>query len=253
MAQIPVALQLYTVRDELEKDFTGTLRKVAEMGYANVELAGFGGMSAIDLKATLDEFGLKAIGSHVGLNLLEGDGLGKTIEDHKLIGVPYIVVPWLAPERRGDKASYLQLAETLNEIGETVKQGGQQLCYHNHNFEFDQVFDGKPALEILFDETDPDLVKAELDTYWVLFAGTDPVEFLGKYPGRFPLIHIKDMDKDDRSFAPIGTGTLPLDRIVQAAPAAGAKYLVVEQDRCKGPSLDAIRTSLGNLKAKGYA
>src|SRR5579883_466717 len=157
MTQIPIALQLYTVRDELAKDFSGTLRKVAEMGYTNVELAGFGGMAAQDLKATLDEYGLKAIGSHVGLDLLEGAGLGKTIEDHKLIGVPYIVVPWLAQERRGDKAGYLRLAEILNEIGETVKQSGLQLGYHNHNFEFDEKFDGKAALDILFEETDPDL------------------------------------------------------------------------------------------------
>lgn len=253
MAQIPVALQLYTVRDEMEKDFTGTLRKVAEIGYVNVELAGYGGMAAVDLKALLDELGLKAIGSHVGIELLEGPGLAKAIEDHKVVGAPYIIVPYLAEERRKDKASYLRLAESFNEIGETVKQAGLQLCYHNHDFEFKQQFDGKPALEILLDETDPDLVKSELDTYWVLFAGADPVQFMNKYPGRFPVIHIKDMDKEDRSFAPIGTGVLPLDAIIQAAPAAGAKYLVVEQDTTKGPSLDAVRTSLNNLKARGYA
>lgn len=253
MAQTPIALQLYTVRDAMEKDFEGTLRKVAEMGYQNVELAGFGGKAAQDVKAILDEFGLKAIGSHVGLDLLEGDGLDKVIEDHKLLGIHFIVVPWLAEERRRDKAGYLRLAEVLNEVGETVKQEGLQLAYHNHDFEFKQQFDGKPGLEILFDETDPNLVQGEVDTYWVLFAGQDPIEFLGKYPGRFSLIHIKDMDKDDRSFAPIGTGTLPLDAIVQAAPAAGAKYLVVEQDTTKGPSLDAVRTSITNLKARGYA
>jgi sugar phosphate isomerase/epimerase len=237
----------------MEKDYEGTLRKVAEMGYQNVELAGFGGRAAKDVRAILDEFGLKAIGSHVGLDLLEGDGLANAIEDHKVIGCRYIVVPWLAAERRQDKAGYLRLAEVLNQVGETVKQEGLQLAYHNHNFEFDQKFDGKPALEILFDETAPELVQGEIDTYWVLFAGQDPLAFMGKYPGRFPLIHIKDMEKEDRSFAPIGTGILPLDAIVQAAPAAGAKYLIVEQDTTKGPSLDAVRISITNLKARGYA
>jgi sugar phosphate isomerase/epimerase len=253
MAQIPIALQLYTVRDELEKDFTGALRKVAEMGYTNVELAGFGGNSAKDLKAILDEFGLKAVGSHVGLDQLEGPNSSKTIEDHNLLGIPYVVIPWLPQERREDKAGYERLAGVLNEVGRKVKAAGMTLGYHNHNFEFDQKFDGKPGLAILFDETDPNLVIGELDTYWALYAGTDPVEFLNKYPGRFPLIHIKDMDQDDRSFAPIGTGVLPLDAIVQAAPAAGAKYLIVEQDQTKGPSLHAVRTSINNLRAKGYA
>ena len=253
MAQIPVALQLYTVRDELEKDFVGGLRKVAEVGYKNVELAGFGSMAPVELKSLLDELGVRAVGAHVGIEAFSSAGIGKVMEDYGLVGCHYLVVPYLAQERRQGKQGYLAVAEELNRTGETLKQNGFELAYHNHNFEFEQQFDGKPALSILLEETDADLVKAELDTYWVMYAGADPIAFMAKYPGRFPLLHIKDMDRSDRSFAPIGTGILPLDGIVAAAPAAGARYLVVEQDTTKGSSLDAVRISLNNLKSKGYA
>ena len=127
------------------------------------------------------------------------------------------------------------------------------LCYHNHDFEFKPLDNGQLGEDILLENTDPSLVKAEVDTYWVLKAGHDPVAFLQKHSGRVPLIHIKDMDPADESFAPVGTGKLPLDELVAIAPEVGAEYLIVEQDVCKGPAIEAVTLSYNNLKAKGYA
>jgi sugar phosphate isomerase/epimerase len=162
-------------------------------------------------------------------------------------------VPYLAEERRKTADDYKKLAATLNEFGATLQASGLTLAYHNHDFEFKPLDNGQLGEDILLENTDPALVKAEVDTYWVLKAGHDPVAFIQKYAGRVPLIHIKDRDKTDGSFAPVGTGDLPLDALVAAAPGVGAEYLIVEQDVCKGSAIEAVTLSYNNLKAKGYA
>jgi len=253
MSNIPVAVQLYTVRDASSADFPGTLSKVAQIGYKYVELAGFNGLTPEQLKPILKDLGLTAVAAHVGLDQLEGEQIQKTLDAYKIIGCTRVVVPYLAEDRRRDAAGYKAVAATLNQVAQIAKPYGIKIGYHNHGFEFDQVFDGVKGEEILINETDPSLVHFELDTYWALFAGQDPVAFLNKYPGRFELIHIKDMNAQDRSFAEVGTGILPLDAIVAAAPNAGAKALIVEQDVCKRPPLESIAISFNNLKAKGYA
>ena len=252
MQKIPIALQMYTLRDDTERDFAGTIRKVAEIGYAAVELAGRGSLSVQELSALLDENHLKVAGSHIALEALEAD-LPKIIEENIALGNSHIVVPYLAEERRRTADDYKTLAGVLNGFGETLQQHGLTLCYHNHDFEFRPLDNGEMGEDILLANTDPLFVKAEVDTYWVLKAGQDPVAFLRKHAGRVPLIHIKDMDPADDSFAPVGTGKLPLDALVAAAPDVGAQYLIVEQDVCKGPAIDAVTLSYNNLKAKGYA
>lgn len=253
MSNIPVAVQLYTVRDASAADFPGTLRKVAEIGYKYVEFAGFNGLTAEQLKPILKDAGLSAVAAHVGLDLLDSDKVESTLADYATVACPYVIVPYLPEDRRKNADDYKKLAAFLEKLAHTAKPYGIKIGYHNHGFEFEQKFDGVAGEEILIQGTSPDLVSFELDTYWALHAGQDPVAFLKKHPGRFHQIHIKDMDKSDRSFAEIGTGLLPLDAIVAAAPVAGAKAFVVEQDVCKRNPLESIKISFDNLKAKGYA
>ena len=253
MSNLPVAVQLYSIRDACSADFAGALRKVAEIGYKNVEFAGFNGLTAAQVKPILKDLGLGVVAAHVGIDAFAEDKAQATIADYIEIGCPYVVVPYLPEDLRKDAAGYKATAGRLNEIGKLAKANGLKAGYHNHAFEFEQVFDGVSGEEILIAETDPSLVCFELDTYWALRAGVDPVAFLKKNPGRFELIHIKDMDPVDKSFSEIGTGLLPLDGIVAAAPSIGAKALIVEQDVCKRDPLESIAISFNNLKAKGYA
>ncbi len=253
MTQIPIALQLYTVRDATEKDLSGTFAELSAIGYRNVELAGHYGLSSSELKAKLEAADLKPISAHVGLSELEGANVGKTIESYLDLGVSTVVVPHLGDNDRLGGAGYPAVAERLNAAGELLSKYGVTIGYHNHDFEFRETFEGKSGIETLIEKTDPALVTFELDTYWALFADNDPVAFINKHATRLSLLHIKDLDPTDRSFAPVGTGSLPLDGIVDAAVNAGVRYLIVEQDTCKLSSVESVKISLTNLKAKGYA
>jgi len=250
-SRLPIALQLYTVRDAAAADFAGTLRKVADIGFAGVEIAGFNGLTAAELKRLLDDNNLKVAGSHVGIEQLEGD-IAQVIEDNLTLGNHNVVIPYLGEDRRQGAAGYRETAEKFNAIGETLRSHGLTLLYHNHAFEFEKQ-DGEYGLDILFGNTDPMLVKAEIDTYWVLVGGEDPVAYVTKYSGRVPLMHIKDRDPKDGFFAEVGTGDLPLDGLVEAANNIGTEWLVVEQDSCRRDPMESIKISYDNLKARGYA
>lgn len=251
MPGIPVALQLYTVRDVAADDFAGTVRQVAEMGYAGVELAGnTGGMSPAELKAFLSDLGLKLAGSHIGLDLLEGD-LQKIIDDNLALGNPWIVCPWMPEERRQNATGWREAAEALTAIGSKVREAGLQLCYHNHSFEF-ETFDGKTGFDIFYEAADAELVKAEIDTYWVQHGGEDPAATIRRFAGRCPLVHLKDMTDDPQpTFTEVGNGILDFQAIFAASAEAGAEWYIVEQDRCDGPSVESARTSLESLRQWG--
>jgi sugar phosphate isomerase/epimerase len=251
MSQVPIALQMYTVRDDAANDFAGTLQKVAETGYVGVELAGTGGMPATALRALLQDLGLQIAGSHVSLQALEGD-LNTALDYNSDLGNPRIVCPWLPVERRNEEG-YQALADSLNRVGSACKSRGMELLYHNHDFEFDS-FGGQTGFDILFGSTDPGLVKIELDTFWAVKGGYDAAELIRKYSGRIPLIHLKDMTADDeRTFAEVGEGTMDWPSIFEAGDANGAAWYIVEQDKCRRPPLESIRISLANLKKMGRA
>lgn len=252
MPKIPIGLQLYTLRDAMKEDFAGTLRKVAAVGYGYVELAGYGGLSVREVSSLLADNYLKVAGSHIALDALESD-LHTVIQENLELGNSHIVVPYLAEERRRTADDYKAVAETLSGIGETLQTAGMTLCYHNHDFEFKPLADGRIGEDILLENSDPLFVKIEADAYWILKAGHDPVAFVKKHTGRVPIIHLKDRDLDDGSFAPVGTGDLPLDALIEAAGEVGTQYLLVEQDIVKGDALEAVTLSYSNLKAKGYA
>ncbi|MGM0873832.1 MAG: sugar phosphate isomerase/epimerase family protein [Bacillota bacterium] len=239
-----IAVQLYTLQAECEKDFYGTLEKVAELGFNGVELAGYWGKEAEDLKATLDRLGLTAVSSHVPIEKME-DNLEAELEYLKTIDCKNIVCPYLLEDRRGD---YLQLAKILNKVGERSQQEGILLSYHNHDFELEKS-DGKSYLDILFAETNPEYVKAELDVYWLTLAGEDPLQWMEKYTGRIPLIHLKDMTTDDkRTFAELGTGGVNIEGVLKKSKEAKVQWLVVEQDKCNRSPFESIEISMKYLK-----
>ncbi|MHB0857632.1 MAG: sugar phosphate isomerase/epimerase family protein [Anaerolineae bacterium] len=250
MSKVPVALQLYTVRDETAKDFSGTVRKVAEVGYVGIELAGTGGLSAEEMRALLDETGLKLAGNHLSVAALE-TGLDEVITYNKTIGARYVGISALPGDMRNPQG-YEQAAALMNRVGADLQQAGLALYYHNHNFEFESV-DGVRGIDVLMGQTDPDIVHFELDVYWAAFAGADPAAFIRGHAGRFPLIHLKDMAgaAANRTFMEIGEGTLDFEPIFEAAEAQGAVWYIVEQDTCQRPSLESAALSLQNLRKWG--
>jgi sugar phosphate isomerase/epimerase len=242
----PIALQFYSVRDESSKDFIGTLEKVAEIGYEGIEFAGFGDLKASELKGHLDRLGLKAVGSHTPRELLQNN-LDEVIEYHLEIGSKYIACPYFKADTRD---GYLEVAKFFNKVGEECRKKGLVFCYHNHDFELTK-FDGTYALDLLYENTDPENMQAEIDTYWVNFAGIDEAEYVLKYAGRCPLVHIKDRkarNSDRHAFTEVGTGIIDIKRLVLASEKAGAEWLIVEQDKSEMPSLKSVEISFNNLK-----
>jgi len=253
MAKLPVALQLYTVRDDLDADYLGTLQKVAEIGYTAVELSNPTIMTAAELKVVLADLGIQAIASHIDFEVLEQDP-ARALTDAKELGCTYVVCPSIPEERRGDAGVYRALGESLSRIGAKAQEYGLGFAYHNHDFEFERI-DGDYALGILLDAADPDLVYSEFDVYWAQYGGVDPTAYIHKLGQRCRLIHMKDMLADpDRSFAEIGEGILNMEAIVAAGQEVGAAWYIVEQDRCtKRSPLEAARLSLHNMRARGWA
>lgn len=248
----PVALQLYTLRDAAKEDFAGTVRSVARIGYAGIELAGFPTMPAADVAKLLSDAGMRAAGAHVALpdlqNQLEG-----ALDYCSAIGCADVACPFLPPELRQTADDWRRVADTLNGIGRRCNERGVQLSYHNHAFELER-FGGKTGLEILFDAADPGLVRWEADVYWIEYAGASAAELIREYAGRVPFIHIKDMTHDDRrTFAEVGEGRIDFEPIFAAGDAGGARWYVVEQDRCERAPLESVALSLQHLKEWGRA
>jgi sugar phosphate isomerase/epimerase len=241
---IPIALQLYTLRQEMEEDFIGTLKKIADLGYMGVEFAGFGGFSASVLKSYLDDFGLKPVGAHIGIEELKSN-LDELIAYNIQLGNKYIICPFASYEGKED---YVKMAELLKDIGRKLKASGLQLCYHNHAHEFTS-YEGEYGLDFIYNKVNEEILKTEIDTYWVAYAGLDPVQYVSKYAGRTPLLHIKDMENSEkREFAEIGNGTINIKAIAEQAAKNGTEWLIVEQDKCKREPLESVRISIENLR-----
>jgi sugar phosphate isomerase/epimerase len=242
MAQIQVALQVYTVRELLKNDYVGTLKKVRDIGYEVVELAGSGPFDAPGMRKALDDVGLSATGIHVALEQLETNLL-HWLEFCRVVGIPNLVCPWLPQARRQTKEDWLGVAASLEKLGARCKEEGLRLLYHNHNFEFVRV-DGSYALDLIYAKTAADHVYAEIDTYWVQHGGADPVAYVRKYARRLPILHVKDMAADEkRSFAEVGRGILDWPAIHKASLKAGVEVYCVEQDICPGDPLESARIS----------
>ncbi len=226
---LPIGLQLYTVRDAAGTDFKGTLERVRKIGYRHFEFAGYGGLSAPELASFLDQIDADAVGTHVGFEQSEQDPAAM-ISYCKAIGTPYVVAPSMPEEiRGGTRDQIVQFAHQLSDLGQKVKDAGMQLCYHNHSFEFGKI-DGETIYEILFSTADPNLVKAEVDVAWVHHAGVSPVALLDQWGERIRLLHMKDMDADGH-LAPVGTGVIDMPAVVAKAKQVGVDWYIVEQDQ----------------------
>jgi sugar phosphate isomerase/epimerase len=238
-----IALQLYTVRTETQTDFLGTLRAVAEAGYPAVEFAGYGNLSAAELRRALDEYGLRAMGAHVQLDAF-ATRLPDVCAELQTLGAEFAIVPWLPPDRRGDVDQARWLAETFNEWGDRCREEGIRFGYHNHDFEFAPLPGEQPTtmFEILLTETDPKVVALELDVGWVQFVGADPLDLIRRHAERFPALHIKDLAPgEELKDVPVGDGIVDWPSILTAAEATSAWY-IVEQDKPGDPLADSARS-----------
>lgn len=245
MAHPGIALQMYSVRDDARRDFVGTIRRVAEIGYPAIELAGYGGLAAPDLKKVVDDAGLQVIGSHLGLSTLE-NALEREVEFNATLRNRDLICPALPGERSASAADFEAVAETFNAIGRRCKQLGARFSYHIHGHEF-QRFGDRTGMDILIERTDADVVFWEPDTYWIFRAGEDPITWIRRNAARCPLVHLKDPSKGSgRTDTEIGEGTLDLAGVLDAA--SHAEWLVVEQEDFVRPPLESVAISLRNLR-----
>lgn len=262
-----VGIQLYTVRDDMKRDFDGTIAKVASIGYKEVEFAGYFDHTPQQVRATLDKNGLTAPSVHVDYKSLAVDKFPQVIADSKVIGHEYIVMPWIDDEVRKDPDGWKRSAEIFNRCGEACKKAGLQFAYHNHHFEFVQVH-GKYAYDILLEETDPKLVQFEMDLCWMTIARQDPMKYFAKYPGRFPLVHVKDVKSVPPEVMPgvpvdfekvfpqmtsVGDGFIDWKKIFVHSKEAGIKHYFVENDYPKGDHFEHIKASYTYLEKLRWA
>lgn len=247
----PIGVQLYTVRDEMKRDVAATLARVAQIGYTEVEFAGYFDHTPAEIRAMLDQNHLTAPSAHIPLQTLQGD-LSGVIAAAKTIGHEYIVCPWLDPSQRGSTVdAWKSFGATLTDIARRVQQAGLQFAYHNHDFEFTKIGDTVP-FDVLLANSDPQLVKLEMDLYWATRAGQDPLAWFAKYPGRFPLVHVKDGRAGNMDMAPVGSGSIDWKRIFAKRELAGIKHYFVEHDNAAdgpGGAFASITSSYNYLSA----
>ncbi len=275
MAKALIGYQMYSARDEATKDLLSTLRQLKEMGYDGVEFAGFYGHTAEEVKAMLDEVGLVAFSDHVPFAVIKKDMFG-VIRDHLTIGCKYIAVPYLEDANRPGMPGFADVIRTIQKFGRLCREAGIQLLYHNHDFEFTKI-SGMYALDFLYAAVDSEILKTEIDVCWVNYSGENPSDYIRKYTGRAPIVHVKDfvgsrggaqpyaLIKEDGSddgtssdstafeFRPVGYGCQDVKSIVEAGLDAGAFCFVVEQDQwynrtpfeAAKMSIDTLRKYLG--------
>lgn len=255
-----IGVQLYSVRDLMKADFDGTIAKVAAVGYKEVEFAGYFGRTGKQVRAVLDKNGLAGVSTHVQYDELD-DKFPSVIDTGKEIGLGYIVCPWIPEELRKSPDIWKQAAEKFNRCGELSKKAGMQFAYHNHWFEFIKGSDGKLPYDELLRLCDKDKVKMELDLCWITAAGADPVKYFEANPGRFPLVHVKDLKTlpkistggtqnfgDTVDLTEVGSGIIDWKRIFAHSEVAGIKHYIVEHDHPKQP-IESIAASYKYLSA----
>ena len=246
-----VGLQVYSIRDDASQDFAAAMKKVKEFGYDGVELAGTYGLKAEDMKAILDEVGLEAISAHVPLDEMKNEP-EKTFTFYKTLGCRFIAIPWMGDTGRPGGELFYNTLKDIEAVGNIAKTYGITLLYHNHDFEFVTI-DGKRGLDVMYETIPASALETELDTCWVNIGGENPAAYVMKYKGRAPVVHLKDFYKQDGAtsdnmyeligvakkvtaantfeFRCVGHGMQNMPAIVEAAEAASAEWVIVEQDR----------------------
>jgi sugar phosphate isomerase/epimerase len=263
MSTLPIALQLYSVRYDLEADYYGTLKAVKEMGYDGVELSGLGAHDEKEVKKMLADLELPITSSHAPVDELMRDG---ELERYVELGCKYIVA---GLRFSGDDEETAHHIETIATLAEKAHKAGLTLNYHNHDFEF-KSYKGKYILDTLYETIPADKLLAQIDTCWVKFAGLEPTEYMAKYAGRMPLLHLKDFikgngedapydligqaenknKKTDFKFVPLGCGCQNVPSLLEAGKRCGVKWMIVEQDKSEDrPMLDAAKMSIDYLRS----
>jgi len=274
MKKFKVGIQLYSIRDAMEKDMDATLKAVKEMGYDYVEFAGYFGKTAEEVKEILDKYGLKAVSVHQGIDIFEKEG--KAAVDYlNTLGIKHSAIPWYNVNEFHD--NWDETVEKFKKVSKLLREGGIQLMYHNHDFEFQKI-DGEFILDKLYSTIPNEMLKPEFDTCWVHYAGVNPVEYIKKYNGKIELLHLKDFvceklgggpvyaligDKGNEiganskadngfKFVPVGSGIQDWSAILEAAEDAGVEYVIVEQDSSvdRDP-MEAAKMSRDYLKTLG--
>jgi sugar phosphate isomerase/epimerase len=257
-----VGIQLYGLRDAMNADVPGTLKKISEMGYKYPELAGYSdgkfyGYSPAEFKKMVEDLGMELISSHTQVEAA-GITMGNArimADAHAELGVSYCVQPWIEEVDRNVE-TYKKMVADWNQVGEVMKEVGIQFGYHNHNYEFADLDGVVPFFDILMPEMDPELITMEIDLFWATKAGQDPVDLFNQYPGRFQLFHMKDMRTREEPFfevikddiCPVGEGVIDFKRALAAKEVAGMKYLFVEDDnQGEGDAFGSAEVSIRNL------
>jgi len=253
-------VQLYTVRDAVSKNLEGTLERLAGLGYKNIELYGYNGTffgkTASEFKTILGNTGIKVLSSHHTTGIATkgtgtlSNGWDKAIEDIHALGAEFMVCAYLMPDERTPEI-YKSLPAMFEKAATATKAAGIQFAYHNHDFEFEKL-DDTLVYDFLLKNTPGDLVKMEMDLYWISKAGQDPVVYFEKYPGRFAMWHVKDMEAGTKAITEVGNGTIDFDRIFKARKKAGLKYWFVEQDTSKRDMFESLTISRDYLANKNY-
>jgi len=249
-----VGLQIYTLRSTIFNDPKGVLKQVADFGYKELETFAYGdgkifGMDFKEFNNYVTGLGMKVSSGHYGLDLATGDKWEQAVSDAKSIGQEYMVVPYIQDTERKSIDDYKKICANLNKAGEICTKNGVRFGYHNHAFEF-ETLDGQIPFDVMLAELDPKHVGMEMDIYWVVRAGKDPLQYFEKYPGRFEQWHVKDMDKTDKDRnADVGTGAIDFKPIFAKAKQSGMKHFYVEQETYPGEPIDSVGASIRNLKA----
>ncbi len=246
ISQTPYGAQLYTVRAAMAQDFDGTLKRVADMGYREVEFAGLFDHDPAQVRALTRRLNLKIAGSHVDWKRLRDDPDGVIAETRKL-GSPYLVFAWMPPEERQTIKQWTWWIAHLNDVADKARRQGIRLAYHAHDFEY-QPIDGVRPIDLLLQGLDRKDVALEIDLYWTVRGGGDPLALFKAFPGRFPLVHMKDMSRTDSSMADVGDGRIDFRTIMAHAKPAGMHHFLVERDDSADPFL-TLERSLAYLKS----
>ena len=245
-----IGVQLYTVRAAAAADLPGTLERIAGIGYRDVELAGYHGRTPVQIRELLTRYGLGAPSSHVPIASLRGDWK-KALDEARTIGHEFVTIPWIGDEDRRTADSWKRVAELFNRGGAEAKAAGLRFAYHNHDFEFRRTGDVIP-FDLLLAETDPALVSYEMDIYWLVKAGHDPLDYFTRFPGRFTMVHAKDSaGPPEHRMVDVGAGTIDFARILPRGVAAGVKHVFVEHDQPADP-MASITASYRHLAGLSF-
>lgn len=241
-----IGVQLYTVRNEMEKDFDGTLKRIAALGFNELEFAGLFNRDPKDVRKTVKKLGMKIVGSHINSDKLK-ENPESLIAETKALGAKYMVLAWIPAEQRETLNDWKNWITLMNRVGEMSHKKGIQFIYHNHNFEFEPV-DGIVPFDLMLETIDRRYVKFEVDLYWLTLAGRAPEDLFAKYPKGFPLSHVKDMSKTGNEMVDVGDGKINFAEIFKQSKTSGMRYYFVEHDDTKTP-FESLERSIKYLRS----